>query len=287
MAKDSVDRRQLLTQMLSLLPASALLSCSRSGASSRPGPGPGPQLPQAPSAPAADHDMSAYNIPSGPPQQIVMLAYQGMTALDLVGPQFFFATLGNVEVHLIAKTAGPIVTDTGLEIVATKTFEQCPSKIDALFVPGGTTGTVAVMKDRAQLDFVASCAAHATWVTSVCTGALILGAAGALKGYRATTHWAARDLLQDCGATYGDERVVRDRNRVTGAGVSAGLDLGITLAQLMRGPAMAEGLTLAAEYAPAPPVVINAKTPDSSPTAGMLRMMYAPFVAEAKLALTL
>lgn len=281
MANDYVDRRQLLTQMVSLLPASALLACSRGGASSSAG----PQLPQPASTAAPAHDMSAYNIPSGPPQQIVMLAYPGMTALDLVGPQFFFATLGNVEVHLIAKVAGPIVTDTGLEIMATKTFEQCPRQIDALFVPGGTTGTVAVMKDPAQLAFVASCAARATWITSVCTGALILGAAGTLKGYRATTHWAARELLKDCGATYGDERVVRDRSRVTGAGVSAGLDLGITLAQLMRGPAMAEGLTLAAEYAPAPPVVVNAKAPDSSAAASMLRMMYAPFVAEAKLAL--
>lgn len=187
------------------------------------------------------------------PVRVAMLLFPGMTALDLVGPQALLAGLAGDSLHLVAKVAGVVTSDTGLDLVAAKTFETCPRDLDMLFVPGGD-GTPDQMRDEATLAFLRDRAARATWVTSVCTGSLILGAAGLLTGYRATSHWCVRDaVLPLLGAIPVDERVVFDRDRVTAAGVSAGLDFALALAARLRGPDHARTSQLVAEYAPEPP----------------------------------
>ena len=203
--------------------------------------------------PHAGRTMAA--MPSGwvKPDQIAMLCYPGMTILDLIGPQYMFAALMGATVHLVGKTRDPMTSDTGVTILPTTTFAECPKDLTVLFAPGGTSGTLAAMRDDATRAFVADRGAHARYVTSVCTGALILGAAGLLKGYRATTHWAALETLTDCGATPVSERVVRDRNRITGAGVTAGLDFGLAMVAELRDPVYAQGVQLGCEYDPQPP----------------------------------
>lgn len=182
-----------------------------------------------------------------------MLLYPGMTALDVVGPQVLLAglTLGNI--HLVAQTTGPVESDTGLSIVATTSYAECPDHVDVLFVPGGN-GTPAMMRDTSTLGFLRSRAMRARWITSVCTGSLILGAAGLLEGYRATSHWCVRDtVLSLLGAIPVSERVVFDRDRVTLAGVSAGLDFALAFSARLRGEAYARTSQLVAEYTPQPP----------------------------------
>lgn len=199
----------------------------------------------------------AQDAPSSPsgrqPARIAMLLYPGMTALDLVGPQELLAGLAPGSLHLVARTAGPVLSDTGLSLIATTSFADCPSDLDVLFVPGGD-GTPAQMRDAETLAFLRDRASRAQWVTSVCTGSLILGAAGLLKGYRATSHWCVRDnVLPLLGAIPVNERVVFDRNRVTAAGISAGLDFALALAARLRGEEYAQTAQLVAEYAPTPP----------------------------------
>jgi cyclohexyl-isocyanide hydratase len=175
-----------------------------------------------------------------------MLMYPLMTAMDFVGPQLFFATLGNVEVHMVAATMATVVTDTDLAIMPTATFATAPSAAttDLLFVPGGSEGTLACLSDAAVLDFVKTRGATAKYVTSVCTGSLILAVAGLLRGYRATSHWVASDLLSKWGATPVNQRAVIDRNLITGGGVTAGLDLGLHIAQLCAPQPMPQCLRL-------------------------------------------
>ncbi|HEX8418074.1 MAG TPA: DJ-1/PfpI family protein [Methylobacterium sp.] len=188
-----------------------------------------------------------------PPVRIAMLLFPGMTALDLVGPQALLTGLAGNGLYLVAKTKGPVATDTGLSLVATTTFDACPRDLDVLFVPGGD-GTPDQMRDAATLAFLADRGARAGWVTSVCTGSLILGAAGLLDGYRATSHWCVRDaVLPLLGAVPVDERVVFDRDRVTAAGISAGLDFALALSARLRDDAYARTSQLVAEYAPQPP----------------------------------
>lgn len=187
------------------------------------------------------------------PVRIAMLLYPGLTALDLVGPQELLAGLAPGSLHLVARTKGPVVSDTGLALVAETDFAGCPSDLDVLFVPGGD-GTPAQMRDAATLEFLRDRASRARWVTSVCTGSLILGAAGLLTGYRATSHWSVRDrVLPLLGAIPVAERVVFDRNRVTAAGISAGLDFALALAARLRGADYARTAQLVSEYAPQPP----------------------------------
>jgi putative intracellular protease/amidase len=193
------------------------------------------------------------SVPTGPPQQIGMLLYPGMFALDLVGPHAFLSGLMNVQVHLLWKTRDPITASGKMQIVPTTTLSDCPANLDVLFVPGGLPGTVDMMLDPQILDFLADRGARARYVTSVCTGSLILGAAGLLNGYRATSHWAMRDLLPLLGAHPVDQRVVEDRNRITGGGVTAGMDFGLLLAARLRDQNYAEMLQLINEYDPHPP----------------------------------
>jgi putative intracellular protease/amidase len=246
-----------------------------------------PWLAQAadPPPPPSGHDMSAMPPNWTGNEQIGMLLYPGFTALDLVGPQHMFASLMGAKVHLIARTAKPVASENGLALVPTTTLARAPRDLDILFVPGGGDGTLAALRDAALLAFLADRGARAKWVTSVCTGSLILGAAGLLKGYQATSHWVVRPLLSEAGAIPVEARVVRDRNRITGAGVSAGLDLGLTIVGLLRDPAYAEAVQLLAEYAPEPP--FNAGTPCTAPPAvkALVEDMFKGFNGQAQAAL--
>ena len=195
-------------------------------------------------------------------EEIAMLVYPQMTTLDLVGPQFFFAGMMGAKVHLVTKdpSLAPVMGDTGFAVVPTLSMADCPKDLDILFMPGGTVGTVDAMNDAETVDFIADRGARAKYVTSVCTGSLLLGQAGLLSGRKATCHWAARHLLTEFGAEPVDARVVTDGNIVTGAGVSAGIDFAIALVAQLRGEAYAKALQLAAEYAPEP--MFDAGTPD-------------------------
>jgi transcriptional regulator GlxA family with amidase domain len=179
-----------------------------------------------------------------------MLLYPGLTALDLVGPQAPLSQF--MDVHLVWKTLDPVLADSGMTITPTTTLAECPEELDVLFVPGGR-GQAQLLDDVEVLAFLADRGSRARYVTSVCGGSLILGAAGLLRGYRAATHWTARHLLAAFGACNVDDRVVMDRNRITGGGVTAGLDFGLTLLSEMFGEQSAKVTQLALEYDPQPP----------------------------------
>lgn len=214
-------------------------------------------------------------------EHIALLLYPGFTALDLVGPHYFFACLFGAKVHLVTTGAdlAPVASDLGLAISPTVTLEDTPADLDVLFFPGGTTGTMDVMKSERVMAWVKDRASRAKHITSVCTGSMILGKAGLLKGKRATSHWATFPVLEDFGAIPTDERVVKDGNILTGAGVSAGLDFAIALTEQLRGRDYAEALVLQAEYAPEPPIVAGSMTTASAPVGNMMSQMFAP-VAE-------
>jgi cyclohexyl-isocyanide hydratase len=199
-----------------------------------------------------DRSMKAAMAP-GRKRQIAMLLYPGMYPLDLVGPHTFLAGLMNVDVHLVWKNIDPIVGSQKFALTPTLKLSDCPKDLDVLFIPGGSPGTEHIMRDREVLDFVADRGSRARYVTSVCTGSLILGAAGLLKGYRATSHWATRDILPLLGAIPVDQRIVEDRNRITGGGVTSGIDFGLLLAARLNDETYAKMLQLINEYDPQPP----------------------------------
>lgn len=187
---------------------------------------------------------------SSPPLQLGMLLYPNMTLLDLAGPQ---AALGmHGQTHLLWKTLEPVATDSGIAMLPTTTFADCPDELDVLFVPGGL-GTNDIMEDAEVLRFLAERGARARYITSVCSGSLILGAAGLLEGYQAATHWACYSALEALGVDAVHRRVVVDRNRFSGGGVTAGLDFGLTLLAELRGETIAKVTQLALEYDPQPP----------------------------------
>ncbi|WP_156754385.1 DJ-1/PfpI family protein [Actinokineospora pegani] len=181
---------------------------------------------------------------------VAMLLYPGLTNLDLVGPHAVWSWA--MDVHLVWKDLDPVETDSGMKILPTTTLANCPADVDVLFVPGGA-GTSDAIADPEVLDFLADRGSRARYVTSVCTGSLILAAAGLLRGYRAGTHWAFREHLAPMGAECVAERVVVDRNRVTGGGVTAGIDFGLTVLAELAGDDRARFAQLVLEYDPAPP----------------------------------
>ena len=206
---------------------------------------------------------------------IAMLVYPRMTALDLIGPQHMFASLMGARVHLVAKSLAPVTSDTGVTITPTATFADCPRDLAVLFAPGGTEGTLAAMADAETRAFMADRGDRARYVTSVCTGSLILGAAGLLEGYRATSHWAALNSLTEFGAIPVEARYVQDRNRITGAGVTAGLDFGLHILAELQDETYAQGVQLMAEYDPKPP--FQAGSPRTAPP--VVREMISALVA--------
>jgi len=185
-----------------------------------------------------------------PPLKTAMLLYPGLTVLDLIGPQTVFAWFADID--LVWKTKDLVRSDTGILMQPSATFEDCPRDLDILFVPGGF-GQDRLMTDPEVLKFLAERGASAKYVTSVCSGSLLLGAAGLLKGYKATSHWALRETLRGFGAEPVEARVVVDRNRITGGGVTAGIDFGLVLLAKLRGDDAAKLTQLAMEYDPEPP----------------------------------
>jgi cyclohexyl-isocyanide hydratase len=185
------------------------------------------------------------------PINIGILLFPKVTQLDATGPAQVLARTPGATLHMIWKTRDPVPTDAGFSIVPTTTFADCP-QLDVICVPGGG-GQVDLMSDDETLDFLRKQAAGARYVTSVCTGSLVLGAAGLLKGYRSACHWASRDLLAAFGAIPVAERVVRDRNRISGGGVTAGIDFGLTLLAELAGEEVARSVQLGLEYDPQPP----------------------------------
>jgi len=183
--------------------------------------------------------------------KIGMLLFPRLTQLDLTAPYEVLHRVPGAEVHLLWKSLEPVRNSANMAIVPTKTLADCPD-LDVLFIPGGF-GQEAAAEDPQVLEFVRGQGEKASWVTSVCTGSLLLGAAGLLEGYEATTHWAYTDELERFGAKYKKGRVVIDRNRVTAGGVTAGMDFGLTLAAAMTNDGVAQALQLGLEYDPAPP----------------------------------
>jgi cyclohexyl-isocyanide hydratase len=194
---------------------------------------------------------------------IGFLVFPRVQQLDLTGPHDVFAWIPGATVHLVGKTLDPVNASSGLLLSPTITFSDCPA-LDVLCVPGGV-GVDDLMEDDATLDFIKRQAANARFVTSVCTGALVLGAAGLLRGRRATTHWASHHLLEPFGAIPVKERVVQDGNLMTGGGVTAGIDFALTLVSGLIGETQAQAIQLQLEYAPAPP--FNSGTPTTAPQA--------------------
>jgi cyclohexyl-isocyanide hydratase len=193
---------------------------------------------------------------------IAMLIYPDMTALDLIGPQQVFGYL-SPHVHLVAKTKDLVVSDTGIAIRPSTVFGDYSDPVDILFVPGGSMGSASVMTDTETIKFLSRCGKTAKLVTSVCSGSMILGAAGLLRGYKATSHWAVRDILPLLGAEVVAERVVQDRNRITAGGITAGIDFGLRVAAQMFGEDNARLIELVLEYDPHPP--FGSGNPEKAP----------------------
>lgn len=215
-------------------------------------------------------------------EKIAIVIYDHMTPLDVVGPHYFLARLAGAEVQFVASSLRPVPCENGLVLMPTATFDTCAKDLDILLTGGGTAGTLAAMSDPAMIDFLADRGSRAKWVASVCTGSLLLGQAGLLRGYRATSHWIGRPLLKDFGAIEVDQRVVFDRNRATGAGVSAGLDLALALIQKLRPLAFAQTMQLLAEYAPEPS--LHSGTPETAPPTVLAeaRELTGSFVSSAR-----
>lgn len=195
-----------------------------------------------------------------PATHIGFLLYPGVTQLDATGPAQILSQVPGAVIHMVWKTRDPVATDAGFSINPTDSFDACP-QLDVLCVPGGT-GQASIMDDDKVLGFLREQAGAARYVTSVCSGSLLLGAAGLLKGYKSTCHWAFLEMLPAFGAIPVAERVVRDRNRISGGGVTAGIDFGLTLAAELAGENKAKEIQLMVEYNPAPP--FNAGTPASA-----------------------
>lgn len=210
--------------------------------------------------------------------RIGFILFPNVTQLDFTGPLQMLHRVPGAETHILARTMDPVPSDCGLGLVPTGTFANAPA-LDMICVPGGF-GVGAAIRDAETLDFVREAGRSARYVTSVCTGAFVLGAAGLLRGRRATTHWAYHHLLPRVGAIPQQARVVRDGDVFTGGGVTAGIDFALTVAAEIASPAVAQRIQLAMEYDPAPP--FDAGTPDRAPveTADGLKTFYAPRIAE-------
>lgn len=195
--------------------------------------------------------------------QIGFLIYPGVVQLDVMAAHQVLAFPPQTAVHLVGKTLEPIISNEGVTLTPTTTLADCPT-LDVICVPGGGLGQVEVMKDVQILNFLKQQGATAQYVTSVCTGSLILAAAGLVQGYKATCHWAFRDQLAALDVEVVPQRVVIDRNRITGAGVTSGIDVGLTVLSVLCGEQVAQMTQLMLEYHPQPP--FNAGTPETAGT---------------------
>jgi cyclohexyl-isocyanide hydratase len=190
--------------------------------------------------------------PLMPGFNIGFVIFPDLTQLDFTGPQQVLARMPESAMHIVAKSAAPVPSDSGLALVPTHTFATCPP-LDLICVPGGIAGVVQAMGDRETIEFVRRQSDAAKYVTSVCTGAFILGVAGVLRGRRATTHWAFTELLPLVGATHQQARVVKDGNVMTAGGVTSGIDFGLRVVAEIAGESIAQAIQLSLEYDPDPP----------------------------------
>lgn len=236
-------------------------------------------------AAAQEHESNGlkHSMPAKP-EQVAMLIYPGMTALDMVGPQQVFGYTMGAQVHLVWKSKSPVITDTGISILPSKTFAECPDPVDILFVPGGGRETVELMEDAEVIGFLKSRGKTARFVTSVCSGSLVLGAAGLLRGYKATSHWAVRNVLPLLGATAFEARVVQDRNRITAGGITSGIDFALRIAAQLRGDDYARALELNLEYDPQPPFGTGTVAKAGPRIASAMTKMHEPLNSSARLA---
>lgn len=207
---------------------------------------------------------------------IGLLLFPALTQLDLTGPFEVFSRAPDTKVHLIWKNLDLVVSDRGMAIQPTTTFDACPA-LDIICIPGGP-GQINLMEDEEVLSFIRAKSKQAKLVTSVCTGSLVLGAAGLLEGYKATTHWASLDQLALLGAEPVNERVVRDRNRITGAGVTSGIDFALSVVSEMFGPDIAQNIQLHMEYDPAPPFDCGSPRSASEEQLKKAQQQIAPFI---------
>ncbi|AEG71760.1 DJ-1/PfpI family protein [Ralstonia solanacearum] len=208
---------------------------------------------------------------------IGLLLFPNLTQLDLTGPYEVFARIPGARVRLVWKRRDPVVSERGMALVPDTTFDGCPP-LDILCIPGGP-GQIDLMDDSETLAFVRRMAAGCRFVTSVCTGSLVLGAAGLLRGYRATSHWASRDQLALLGAQPVEARVVFDRNRVTGGGVTSGIDFALAVVAHLYGEAAAQRIQLQLEYDPAPPFRGGSPASASPEIVAQARQDMAPMLA--------
>ena len=185
--------------------------------------------------------------------RILSILFPGFTTLDLAGPMTAWGLLPGTELQSVWHVAGPVPADNGSEFVATNDFSTCWADPDVIFVPGGGAGVFDALGDDVLLDHVAQLGAASGWITSVCNGALILGAAGLIRGYRSACYWYAREELRAFGAIPDERRVVIDRNRASGGGITAGVDFAIALAGRWFGDDVGRLTELLLEYAPQPP----------------------------------
>jgi cyclohexyl-isocyanide hydratase len=272
-----MDRRKILTAGLGM--ASGLIAARTSAQSS------------APPVAAQDHARGHLMNPRSPLIQsmhakamvkdkpvIALLAYPGMFALDLVAPLAVFGSMGTHKVVVVGKTKD--IISVGVDIRPHITLDEVPMDLDVLFVPGGALGTLVAMEDPAILGFLQSRAPRAKYVTSVCTGSLILGAAGLLKGKKATSHWLAHDRLRDVGAIPTQARVVVDGNIITGAGVTAGSDFALTFASILTSKDWAKTVQLVIEYDPDPPFQAGSPRKAGKLVTDAVREIYEPFTHE-------
>jgi putative intracellular protease/amidase len=185
--------------------------------------------------------------------QIAFLVYEGLTALDIIGPYEVLARIPDADVRFVSRRAGEVTVDTGAFALRAEHAMADVPRPDVFVVPGGTAGTFAAAKDEEILQWVRQAHADSTYTTSVCTGSLILGAAGLLEGLEATTHWAAKSMLEQYGARYSEQRVVVAGKIVTAAGVSSGIDMALHLVAEIGGDELARVVQLAIEYDPQPP----------------------------------
>jgi cyclohexyl-isocyanide hydratase len=190
------------------------------------------------------------------------VVFPDLTQLDFTGPLQVLARLPQAATHIVARSTAPVPSDCGLTFLPTHTFATCPP-LDLICIPGGSSGVVEVMSDRDTIEFVRQQAATAKYVTSVCTGAFVLGVAGLLKGRRATTHWAFTELLPLVGAVHEKARIVKDGNVITAGGVTSGIDFGLSVVAEIAGETVAQSIQLGVEYDPHPPFASG--HPDRAP----------------------
>lgn len=209
--------------------------------------------------------------------RLEFFVYPGFTALDLIGPHHMLSGLPAVSKVIVSLDGAPVTSDTGVTIVPDAKAADMEGPAFGIFAPGGMAGTLKAMQDRAVTEYFARRAPDCKYVMSVCTGSLILGAAGLLQGYRATSHWLTLDLLDRFGAIPTAQRVVTDRNRLTGAGVTAGMDFGLSLVNALMGPAHASAVQLLAEYDPEPPLHSGSPATAAQTTVDLVRAYCAEF----------